>query len=254
MILDIHLEGCDDSGEEFRKIVEIGKPFNISVVPVLFLSNHEVFRNGVYPFDYYYPQKFVDILKEFAKNPNVTFGQQGFTHYCLHCYEIFIKRGGREKGAWPDPWHENKCLYGKIKSVDEQAEIMQRGKKVIENILEVSPRVYVAPNHQGDKNTKKAAEELDYRHLAIKNLLKLSPYREGNLIILPEGDIGNGEIVYTHYDQMSEDFNKYLDVVRDSKSLDDLKISKNPKFKAKLNDSLINGRKRVRDLIKILSR
>ena len=71
---------------------------------------------------------------------------------------------------------------------------------------------------------------------------------------MPEGDIGNGEIVYTHYDQMSEDFNKYLDVVRDSKSLDDLKISKNPKFKAKLNDSLINGRKRVRDLIKILSR
>ena len=48
MLLDIHLEGCDDKGEQFRKVEELEKPFIISIPPVLLLPNHEFNKNDNY--------------------------------------------------------------------------------------------------------------------------------------------------------------------------------------------------------------
>ena len=164
MILDIHLEYCDDKGERLEKIAKLGKPFNISVVPVLLLSEHEVFKNGVYPHDYFYPKKIVDLIKELSKESNISFGQQGFLHYCGDCYKTEIKTDESGRKFRHDPWHENKCLYDLKKSVKTQRTIMDIGKKVIQNILNVSPSLYVPPNHQYDVNTKIAAKELRYKY------------------------------------------------------------------------------------------
>jgi hypothetical protein len=103
MFLDIHLEYCDDKGERLRQIAEIGKPFNISPIPVLFLPRNDVFRTGVYPLNFYYPREIVKLLKYLVKsNLNITFGQQGFMHYCPDCYRKFLQhRGGGEFLARP---------------------------------------------------------------------------------------------------------------------------------------------------------
>lgn len=255
MFLDIHLEYCDDKGERLRKIAETGKPFNLSPVPGLLLPEHEVFKNGVYPSDYYYSNEIVDVLKSLVKhNPNVTFGQQGFLHYCTNCYEKFMKNGGRKGKGWPDPWHENKCLYGRTKSINEQIEFMSKGRKVIEDVLGVSPIIYIAPNHQYDKNTKKAVEELKYKYFGDRAILNILPYKEGNLIILPEKEElkKNAEIFYTHYDRMKENFLDYLELLNRSTSLGDITLSEKPKFKTALNYQLLTKRKQLRDIVKKL--
>lgn len=205
MFLDIHLEYCDDKGERFRKIIEIKKPFVISIVPVLLLPEHSVFKKGVYSSDYYYPKEIVELLKKCARNSNIIFGQQGFAHYCHDCFKKREERG---------PWHENMCLYNRRKTVEEQKKFMEEGKKVIENILRVSPVLYVPPNHQFDDNTKIAAQELGFKFFGIRNMLSISPYKERKLTILPEKEEleKKSEIIYAHYDQMKKNFDEYLEM------------------------------------------
>jgi len=106
MFLDIHLESCDDNGERLIRIAKIGKPFSISVVPVLFLPKHDVFNTGIYPSDLAYSKEIVNTLKELAGNRNVFFGQQGFSHYCAECFKEKEKKsahhenGGRFSGYY----------------------------------------------------------------------------------------------------------------------------------------------------------
>ncbi len=210
MFLDIHLESCNDKGERLMKIAELGKPFSISVVPVLFLPKHEVFKTGVYLPNLAYSKEIINVLKKLTRNKNVFFGQQGFSHYCTECF--------REKEKSPS--HENMCLYGKAKSVDEQIEFMSEGRKIIENTLGISPRIYVPPNHQYDKNSMIAAQKLGFDFFAVRRLIEIFPYREGNLIVLPECKLGEtGEIVYAHYDETADEFGRYLEIVKHSGSL-----------------------------------
>jgi len=223
----------------------------------LLLSDHEVFKIGVYPSDYYYPKPIIDTLRDFAKhNLNVTFGQQGFAHYCPDCYKRFVANGGKEKDMWPDPWHENRCLYNPMKSVDEQADFMQKGKRAVEDVLEISPKIYAPPNHQWDINTIRAAKELGYPYLADRAILNIYPYIYGKLTVLPEKDglKKTGEIFYVHYDGMEERLDEYLELIQNSDSLNNLKFGKNPEFgflyKLSLNEKLLIARKRARDLIK----
>jgi len=242
MILDIHLEYCDDTGERFENIAKLGKPFNIPIIPVLLLPEHEIFKNGVYPSDYFYSEKFTGLLNELSKEKYIGWGQQGFSHYCPECF--------REKNK-KDAWHENRCLHGPKKSVEEQIEIMKKGKNVIEDVLNVSPTIYVAPNHQFDENTKVAAKELGYKYFADRGIINVSPYRENGLIILPERDLGQkGEVFYTHYDRMKDNLKEYIELIENSEPLENIKLSKKPKIKAVLNNRLLVGRKRLRDLIK----
>jgi len=242
MILDIHLEYSDDNGERLEKIAGLGKPFSVSVVPVLFNSNETAFKEGIYPKDYSYPERIAGLLKELAKEKNVSFGQQGFSHYCHSCFEQKNKR---------DPWHENKCLYEKEKSAEEQAEFMEKGKRVIENKLGVSPVIYCPPNHQFDKNTKIAAEKLGYKFFAIKGIINLPPYQDRNLLLLPERKLRqDGEIFYTHYNQMKDNFEEYLEMVNSSISLSEVCFFKKAKNISWMNDHLVTASKKIRDFAK----
>lgn len=247
MFLDIHLEGCDDNGERLEKIAKLGKPFNISVVPVLLLPEHELFRNGVYPHDYHYPKKIMGLLKELAKEKQISFGQQGFTHYCPGCFKRKKRR---------DPWHENRCLYGQEKSIAEQMAFMGQGKNsIVENIHGVCPSIYATPNHQGDENTKIAASVLDYEYLAVKDLIGLAPYMDGGLKILPQRKVGQSGIVfYTHYDKIAETneiFEKHMEILKSSIPLSELEFVEKPLL-AKPNEWLVLASKFARDAMKLV--
>lgn len=254
MVLNIHLEGVDDKGKRLRRIVDTEKSFMISVVPVLLLPAHEVFKSGVYPADLAYPSGMIDILKECAKNPNITFGQHGFTHHCPDCYGKFVDNG-KDIKAFPDPWHENRCLYNLMKSVDEQASVIQKGKNVIERILEASPIAYTTPNHQHDLNTKQAARELGYKYFPVCGILNVFPYEENGLVILPEREVWQrGQVFYTHYNspQMIDELDKCLGIVQNSDSLNNLKLWGNNKIEElELNYDLLIERKRLRDMKKV---
>lgn len=240
MILDIHLEKCDDNGEKLEKILNLGKPVIISLVPVLMLPHHEVFKKGIYPSDYFYPQKFIDLLKQLVNDSNLYLGQQGFAHYCTNC---FSKKEER------DPWHENMCLYSDTLSVDEQKKFMERGKKVIEESLGVSPFLYVPPNHQYNENTQQAIKELNFRYMVIRNKLGIYPFRKNGLIILPENDLDeNGEIVYIHYDEMGDNFDAYLDIIRKSSHLKEINVKRQLSRRTSENYREIIKVKRKRDL------
>ena len=245
MILDIHLEYCDDAGERLEKISKVGKPFNICVVPVFLHQEHEVFKNGVYNPNNAYSEKITGLLKELSKEKYINWGQQGFAHYCPECFKEKEKK---------DPWHENTCLYGSEKSVKEQIKIIKKGKDTIENALGVSPIIYVAPNHQFDGNTKIAAEELGYKYFVDRGIINIFAYKEKGLIILPERHLGQkGEIFYTHYDVMQNNFGAYLELIKNSESLGKIELYKKQKIKVNLNNKLLIGRKKLRDFKKIIT-
>jgi hypothetical protein len=138
------LEHIDDNGERLERISETTKSVFISVVPVLLSQTEKVFKEGIYPKDYYYLAKVINIIKKLVKSSNVKISQHGFMHYCPDCYKKFIDNG-RDENAFPDPWHENRCLYNPMKSVDEQASFMEKGKRAIEQVFEVSPKDYIPP-------------------------------------------------------------------------------------------------------------
>jgi len=241
MILDIHLEYCDDGGEKLKKIARLDKPFCISPIPALLKPQNKV-CGSIYSKNYFYSQSIVKILKRLSKKSNVILGQQGLQHYCVDCFKEKEKK---------DAWHENYCFYSKQKTVNEQIKFMKQGKKIIEEVLGVSPKLYVPPNHMFDNNTIIAAKKLGFQYLADKAMIKLYPYTSRGLIILPETKLSQkGEFVYTHYDKITNNLNQYLNFIKSPNYLGQiiprkvslLKISKNRKLK--LNE------KKKRDLKK----
>ncbi len=243
MFLDIHLEYCDDKGERLMKIAELGKPFSISVVPVLFLPKHDVFKTGIYPSGLAYSSYLINALKKLAQNKNVLFGQQGFSHYCPKCFKEKKKKS---------PHHENMCLYSRSKSITEQMRFMSEGKRIIKEFFGVSPILYVPPNHQYDKNSIIAAQKSGFDFFAVRKLIEISPYREKNLIVLPESKLGEkGEIIYTHYDETVNEFEKYLEIVKQSSSLYDINPAKQSKSDIQENYKKMLFTKKKRDTEKI---
>ncbi len=245
MLLDIHLEWCDDKGERLRQLADIGKPFVVSLVPVLMLPEHKVFEEGVYRPDYFYNKDIMEFLKKIPKEyPHITFGQQGLTHYCPDCYKTWDKNKNEFKH---DPWHENKCFYNKEESVLDQFKLMKEGKTTIENVVGVSPVVYSPPNHQYDENTGFSAVELKYDYLTTKGIINLSPYKEDGLKILPERKLGqSGEVFYAHYDKMKDNLGKYTNMIKSSKPLSEIKF-KEKSIYSSLNETLILASKLARD-------
>ncbi|MBS3080010.1 DUF2334 domain-containing protein [Candidatus Pacearchaeota archaeon] len=243
MILDIHLEKCEDNGKRLERILNLSKPMIISLVPVLMLPEHESFKNGIYPSDYFYPRRFMEMLKRLAHNADVYFGQQGFAHYCKSC---ILQRDRR------DPWHENMCLYRKSLSVEKQRKLMSEGKRVIEEVLGVSPILYVPPNHQFDENTLKVCEKLDFQYFVIRNKLNIKPYKYGKLIVLPENDLDEkGEVIYIHYDEMKDDFERYIDLIASSSTLDNIKLTRESSKRISKNYNEIILAKKKRDIDKL---
>ena len=241
-MLNIHLEYCDDKGEKLRKISKLNKPFCISLIPILLTPEHKSF-GGVYSKNYSYPKEIVELLKELAKNSNIIFGQQGLLHYCKNC---FLEKDKK------DSWHENYCLYKKPLSIKEQMKFMQEGKKIIEEKLSISPKLYVPPNHMFDNNTLIAAKKLGFEYFADRAMRKLSPYSYKGLVILPEIKLGqDGEIVYTHYDEMTDNFNEYLNFIKSPNYLGKIIPKKVSQSEILENERLKLEKKKKRDLDKI---
>jgi hypothetical protein len=237
MHLDIHLEYCDDSGEKLTNLAKTGKPFTISPVPVLLTPEHESFKNGIYT-NYSYPKKIVEILREILQEPQITLGQQGYTHFCGSCF------GKKEK---KDPWHENACLYQDSFSIEKQMEVIKTGKNILEEKFNVSPVLYVPPNHQFDQNTKMAAKKLGFKYFALQGILNICPYSEGGLVVLPERKFGkNGKIFYIHYDHVKDKSLNFMNILEKSNALNEIDFTEKPNM-APLNDYLVVLKKRARD-------
>ena len=242
MFLNIHLEGCDDNGERLESLAESNKPFGISLVPVLLAPNHEVFTSGVYRADYYYPERVVEILKQCAKMPNIVFGQQGLTHYCLPCFEQKDKK---------DPWHENSCLYQTGRAAGKQGKFMKEGRTLIEDKIGVSPVIYVAPNHQFDEFSLDATRELGYRYFAERAVLEIKSYSDDGQRILPERKVNeSGQIFYIHYDEIKINSAKCDAILKDSLPIEKIDFGESFSLDRWANRVLVKFRKKMRDVKK----
>jgi hypothetical protein len=223
-MLNIHLEYCDDKGQRLEQIAKIGEPFGIFPVPT-FLRDKSA---------YHYPEKIIGLLKELGQDQNssILWGQQGYSHHCPKCT--------KEMG---DTAHENYCFYNDI-TLEEQIEFMSKGKRIIEDKIGVSPRLYCPPNHMYDNHTKIAATKLNFEYLTDQGILNIFPYKDKDLVILPERKLGkNGEIFYVHYDQMQTQLNLCLNIIKNTSNVE----IKDPNIKNYVNQKLKFLRKRYRD-------
>jgi len=237
MFLDIHLEAIDDNGAKLLNFAKTKKLLAISLVPILTLPHHKAFGK-VYPKDYFYPDKIIDILKELKDENNIVWGQQGFTHYCPDCFDQKDRR---------DPWHENRCLYQNI-SLKAQKEIMSLGKETIQEKLGITPTLYVPPNHQFNQDTITIAQLMEYKYFGTQAILNFEPYQEGEMRILPERKIRkHGQVFYTHYDQIPSSFNGDKPM---STSLDKISYLPKKSVLALINQKILISKKRLRDFKK----
>ena len=133
----------------------------------------------------------------------------------------------------------------------KQKKLMRKGKKMMEEILGVSPKIYCPPNHLFNKDSLDLARKLGFEYFMVRNLTGLSAYEDNGLIILPESKIGGGNIQYTFYDHLVDgDWNKFEEVLKNSSGLSSLKISKESFLRIWLNNELVWETKNMRDLKK----
>lgn len=260
MLAGIHVQYTPDEGELMKEVVSLKKPAVIFVVPALLDktlkdSKGKLLLGNIYPEENFYKQWFIDFLKENRKNSSLIFAQEGYTHYCERCFEKFLGNGGREKDAWPDPFHEHVCLDGKAQSLEEQMESMKKGKGLLKDFTGIVPEGYCPPNHLGNQDTLSAAEIKGFKHIMTRNLLGLSAYYENShMIVLPEVKLGerkNSPVISTYYDHFVdgkwEEFQKILES-SDTK----FEISGKQEIRVWLNSQAIIYAKKGRDLKKRL--
>lgn len=257
MIAGIHFQYITDEGQMMEKILSANRPFLASISPVLLDktlkdSKGRDILERVYPEKNYYPEWFIDVLRENKDNPNVVFGQEGYTHYCERCFEKYSKNGGREKDAFPDPFHEHVCLDGNHQDYVEQMDSIVRGKDLIKTITGITPEIYCPPNHLFNENTLELAKMYGFEYFMIRNFVGLPAYLDEeifSMMILPESPLrkgNNSPVIYTYYDHLVDgkwkDFRKVLDV-----SDKFLIPSERPELKIELNSYLLTLCKKARD-------
>lgn len=265
MLAGIHFQYITDNGEMMEKVLSSGKPFLAFIVPVLLDKNLKT-QDGkeilgrVYPEENYYPEWFRDTLKQNRKNSNLIFVQEGYTHYCERCFEKFLENGGREKDAWPDPFHEHVCLDGHAQSLEEQAKSMEQGRELMDKILYFTsemrrhPEIYCPPNHLWNQNTLDAAAKKAFRYVVTKYLIHLPAYYEYNyfrpFIVLPESKSGerkNSPVISTYYDHLVEGKWEEFQNVLNNSDFASTHVSEKPMFLPALNQTLIKYFKQARD-------
>lgn len=155
-----------------------------------------------------------------------------------------------------DPWHENFCLYNPNLSLDEQLELMAKGKKVLEKTFKISPSIYSPINHLWDSNTLLAAQALKYSFIMDQNNEGINPYEKQGLVIIPEAKIGDSKAyestgIYTSLDKINimSDYDimgNYSIVLPDN-----ITLSKVPQESLVRNEIKKRIRKLERDLAKL---
>jgi len=224
--LDIHLEGLKpknfkegDVPHIFREILKDGSPVIIS--PSLY--NYKDGQWDEHP-------RVLSLTRELVFRDGSFLGQQGYTHFCT-------------KHKITDSWHEFWCIWKPWRhmGVDEQANLMRKGKKELEELFENEVSVFVPPNHYFDQNTLEAARQVGYGYFMNKAMIPVQPYNHGEMIVVPEGDLQrdhtNGrKAVYIHYDEIDKSREQYEAVIGELISLGDIQTSRVGKTTIKLNN------------------
>jgi peptidoglycan/xylan/chitin deacetylase (PgdA/CDA1 family) len=236
--LDIHLEGIE--GKDFangdalhllREIKERRVPVAFSLPPWM-----EEYWKKTNP-------DVISLVREVVGMPGNVLGQQGNTHKCKYPHTLV------------DPWHENRCPYRHTPSKQEQRDLMEAGRAKLAALLGVSPQLYVPPNHLFNHDTLEVASEMRYWFFAVKSIVRLPPYRFGNLVVVPEGDLTRGQLgraaTYIHYDEIDSHRANYEEAVRKATSLNDIGARYVGPDMIGLNNSLVLVWKIVRDAIKL---
>lgn len=255
----IHFQYVTDEGQILEKILSLDMPFVGYIVPNLldpsmtFEGGGEIFER-LHSKENYYPDWFKNAIRENRDNQNITWIQEGYRHCCERCFE-------NEK----DPYHEHVCLDDISQSLERQIEIISKGKNLIKENLGIISEGYCPPNHMYNNDTIDAAKINDFRFFTIRNafdylgrLVTLPAYNEENLIVVPESKLSQGQnspIIATYYDHLvSEDVDRFLDVLDNSNSLLDIDINKKPKAKIRVNEKLIIQAKKLREFKKKFKR
>ncbi len=236
--LNIHVEALNDK--------DFGQGNKLKIVEYL-LENKIPHALSFSPWQekvwkYENPELF-ELFKNSIRRGN-TLGQQGLTHKCRYEHKLI------------DPWHENKCLYGRSFSFEDQLDIMKRGKDKLESLFEKPVELYIPPNHQFDENTIGAAANLGYKFLSDKAMIPIMPYKYGGILIVPERDLEEGKFdcgaVYIHYDEINKVKTSYSLALDKAVSFRDLKFENPGEYRIKLNEVLKRTYKYIRDGRKII--
>jgi len=241
VVLDIHAEGIDrkkftqgDLNHIVKSTIERGIP-GIWSVPPFMLGRTEGYE-GWRSID----REFVYNLGEAILVKGSHLGQQGLDHKCQYFHTV------------ADSWHENRCLWNKPLSADEQREFMERGREILFKEFKVVPDVYLAPNHQDDETTSEVAEKMGYGYIMRRAVLFWKPYMFGNMMVIPESKLQKGRIdnaaLYIHYDQIDDNAEKFKEVLRHVTKLDDVTAWEKESGKVWASDKLLRGWKRGRDV------
>lgn len=256
MLAGIHFQYITDNGEMMEKILSKDKQFFLFIVrglmdKTLEDSRGEKILGKVYPEDNFYKSWFIDFLKENRKNRKIIPVMEGNMHYCERCFEKFLENGGREKDAWPDPFHEHVCLDGKAQSYNEQFAKIKEGIDFFIETTGIFLRGYCPPNHLSNRDTRNVAERFGFDYFFIRNLLGIPAYCEtSNLIVLPEAKLGErrtSSVIYTYYDHLVdgkwEEFEKIFDLSDGRLNLSPSK----PFILDAINSQLVKYSKKARD-------
>lgn len=239
-LLDIHLEGMDDSGEKLKRIIDENILCAISICP-------ETLRErGIYSKQYPYLPKRLDLIGEVVSKSGNILGQQGNMHKCKYSHRF------------ADPWHENYCLYNKSLSEDEQRDLMEKGRETLIKLLGKTPELYAPPNHMFDLTTLKVAIDMGYGYFAERGIKVDMPYKLGNgrLIVLPETKFSEkGDIKYIHYDGIEKNKRYFEEIIRNLEPFSKtIKIEEASPEARTENLVAIRKKKFLRDVIKFPER
>lgn len=232
--LDIHFEGATKL-ETLDTLLENRIPFNLSFTPYDVIDKRWG-RNT---------QTIVNLVKEGIKQGSVTLAQQGYKHKCKYEHKI------------ADPWHENFCFYNKLLSLEEQLEIMRKGKEIVEDTFGATPIIYSPPNHMYDRTTLKAAWILGYKFLTDLALISLNPYNKNDVVVIPESKVDSikTDVVYLHYDEIDKYSKIFWNILAEKlRPMQEIKGLEESSLGIAINTRLKHTRKIFRDVNKLLKR
>ncbi len=234
--LDIHVEGLNENNFENGDKIRIIQEILEKNIPVAFSFSpwQEPIWREANPI-------FFELAKFAVKREGSFLGQQGLNHKCIHNHRF------------ADPWHENYCIWkGKINSL-KQFEFMQRGRDILEKLFDKIPEFYAPPNHYCDRTTLEIANVIGYKFCADKAMIELKPYKFGNMLVVPEGNLEKGQIwgraaIYIHYDRIDRSRENYNKILYNIISMDELEPDRVSYSKKKLNSIIKYSSKIARDI------
>jgi len=258
MIKVVHFQFMNDS-RVADALIDSKRPFLASLVPNLLdkemkTEEGEDIYKRIHPHDNYYPDWAIDFFRENAGNLNITWIQEGYRHCCGRCFNKFEENGGREKWTWPDPFHEHICLNGKTQNLKTQIEVIKKGRNLLKEKLGVVSEGYCPPNHLYNRDTERAVSENRMSYFLIRNKIGIPIYRkiskDYKMVVVPEAKEGEtfyekSRVVYTYFDSLTPE--KVRHFLNNARYFADGQEVIEPLFRSRLNHTVVNFGKRMRD-------